>query len=314
MKKLLSIILLVIFVIALGLGINYGIQEFKKPVPASELVDYGSFTQVDGMDIHVLAKGRGVPIILIHGFTSNIYTWRFNTDELAKGFSVYALDLPGFGYSEKPDKGDFDYSIDGYADFIVSFMDAMGIRKAVLVGNSMGGGVALKTYLKHPKRVDKIVLVDSMGYPSEGGHFLVFQLMRYPVIGEVLMSLNYRPVVESSMKGGVYYDNSFVTDDVVDSFFNVYKTENAGKTPLWVMRSFSEKFPFEEGDMEKVKVPTLIIWGAEDNLISAGAADLFARDIADSKAIVLPEAGHLPHEEKADVVNDLISDFVKYGN
>lgn len=300
--------------VALGLGINYGIQEFKEPVAASELVDYGSFTQVDGMNIHVLAKGKGAPVILIHGFTSNIYTWRFNTDELAKKFSVYALDLPGFGYSEKPDEGEFDYSIDGYADFIVSFMDAMGIRKAVLVGNSMGGGVALKTYLKHPGRVDKIVLVDSMGYQSEGGHFLVFQLMRYPIIGEVLMSLNYRSVVESSMKGGVYYDNSFVTDDVVDSYFNVYSTENGTKAPLWVMRNLYEKFPFEEGEIEKVKVPTLIIWGAEDNLISAGAADLFARDIADSKAIVLPEAGHMPHEEKADVVNDLISDFVKYGN
>ena len=314
MKKVFCTILIVIFVIALGLGINYVIQEFKEPVAASELVDYGSFTKVGDLDIHVLAKGNGVPIILIHGFTSNLYTWRFNVDDLAKNFSVYALDLPGFGYSAKPDKGEFDYSIEGYADFIVSFMDAMGIRKAVLVGNSMGGGVALKTCLKYPDRVDKIVLIDSMGYPSEGGHFLVFQLMGYPVIGEVLMSLNYRPVIESSMKDGVYYDNSFVTDDVIDSYFNVYKTENARKTPLWVMRSFSEKLPFEEGEIEKVKVPTLIIWGVEDNLISAEAADLFAEDIADSKAIVLPEAGHMPHEEKADVVNDLISDFVKYGN
>ena len=314
MKKVFCTILIVIFVIALGLGINYVIQEFKEPVAASELVDYGSFTKVGDLDIHVLAKGNGVPIILIHGFTSNLYTWRFNVDDLAKNFSVYALDLPGFGYSAKPDKGEFDYSIEGYADFIVSFMDAMGIRKAVLVGNSMGGGVALKTCLKYPDRVDKIVLIDSMGYPSEGGHFLVFQLMRYPVIGEVLMSLNYRPVVESSMKGGVYYDNSFVTDDIVDSFFNVYKTENADKTPLWVMRSFSEKFPFEEGDIGKIKAPTLILWGAEDTLISSKAADLFAHDIADSKAIVFPEAGHLPHEEKANIANEIISDFVKYGN
>jgi pimeloyl-ACP methyl ester carboxylesterase len=314
MKKVLCTILLVIFIIALGLGINYGIQEFKEPVPASELVDYGSFTKVGDLDIHVLAKGSGVPIILIHGFSSNIYTWRFNIDELAKEFTVYAMDLPGFGYSEKPDRGDFDYSISGYADFIESFMDAMGIRKAVLVGNSMGGGVALRTYLRHPDRVNKIVLVDSVGYPSVGGRFLVFWLMRYPVIGEALMSLNYRPVIESSMKDGVYYDNSFVTDDVIDSYFDVYKTENAKKTPLWVMRSLSGKPPFEEGEIATVKVPTLIIWGAEDNLLSPEGADLFARDIADSKAIVLPEAGHMPHEEKADVVNDLISGFVKYGN
>jgi pimeloyl-ACP methyl ester carboxylesterase len=279
-----------------------------------ELVEYGSFTTIDGMNIHVWVKGSGTPVILVHGFTSNLFTWRFNTEELAKEFAVSALDLPGFGYSDKP--LDFDYTLDGYADFIVSFMDAMKIRKAVLVGNSMGGGISLTTTLNYPDRVDKLVLVDSMGYPRgpDEKHFLPFALMGIPTLGEILMSFNYRFVVEQSLKGGPYYDNSFVTDDVVDAYYDVYKTENAQKTPLLVIRNILSTEPLGEDVIKGVDVPTLIIWGENDNLIPARDAEYFARDIADSKAIVIPEAGHMPHEEKAELVNSLISDFVKFGN
>jgi pimeloyl-ACP methyl ester carboxylesterase len=226
---------------------------------------------------------------------------------MGKEFPVYALDLPGFGYSDKPT--DFQYDLDGYADFIVKFMDAMKIKKAILVGNSMGGGVAMKTELKYPDRVAKLVLIDSVGYAEVKRKFLVFVLMKYPVVGEVLMSLNHRSVLEQSLKNGPYYDNSFVTDDVVDSYFNVYKTEYARKVPLIVMRNLVNNYPFKEGEIKNIKAPTLVIWGAEDMLISPNVVENFTRDIKDSKAVVFPETGHMPQEEKADMVNGLIINF-----
>ncbi len=311
MKKAVLIILGIILVIVLALGVHWAVWELVPPVPGKDLVSNGTFITVDGMEVHVDHKGAaGTPVILIHGYTSNLYTWRFNMDKLAAGgLSVWSLDLPGFGYTDKPK--DFGYTLTDYADFVADFMDAAGITKATLVGNSMGGSIAMMTALAHPDRVEKLVLIDSAGYPREEGGFLVFRLMGYPVIGEALMSFNYRWVVKQSMLSGVYYDNRFVTDDVVDSYYNVYKTKNGKKAPLWVGRRFDWNDDLNEDKIKTIAVPTLIIWGSDDNLIPVAHADLFARDIAGSRVVVLPEAGHMPHEEKADIVNGLITDFVK---
>jgi pimeloyl-ACP methyl ester carboxylesterase len=310
MKRVLVVICAVIGFIVLGLGIHWAVWELVPPVAGKDLVDSGTFKEIDGMQIHLEHEGSGPPIILIHGYTSNLITWRFNTRELAaKGFSVWALDLPGFGYSDKPK--DFGYTLADYADFMAKFMDAEGIKKAVLVGNSMGGNIAIETYLKYPDRVERLVLIDSGGYPEEEGGFFLFNLMQYPVAGDILMSFNYRWVIKQSMLSGIYYDNKFVTDDVIDSYYKVYKTENGRKGPLWVGRAIDWSHDLTADMIKTIAVPTLVIWGKEDTLIPVTDADLFGRDIAGSRVIVIGEAGHMPHEEKAEIVNGLISDFVK---
>jgi pimeloyl-ACP methyl ester carboxylesterase len=309
MKKILGIVLIIIAVIILGLGVHWAVWQLVPPVAGKDLVNYGTFQEIDGMQIHLEHEGTGTPVILLHGYTSTLYTWRFNFPELAKEFSVWSVDLPGFGYSDKPK--DFDYTLSGYADFIVKFMDAQGIKKAVIVGNSMGGNIAIETYLKYPDRVEKLVLVDSGGYPEEEGGFFLFNLMQYPVAGDILMSFNYRWVVKDSLMSGIYYDNKFVTDDVVDSYYNVYKTENGRKGPLWVGRAIDWSHDLGPDTIKTIAVPTLVIWGKDDTLIPVTDADLFGRDIKGAEVAVIPDAGHLPHEEKADIVNKLITDFVK---
>jgi len=309
MKKLLNIILIVVGVIVLGLGLHWAVWQLVSPVPGKDLVDSGTFKEIDGMQIRLEHEGTGTPVILIHGYTSNLITWRFNIKELAaRGLSVWSMDLPGFGYSDKP--REFGYALTDYADFMADFMKAEGITKATLVGNAMGGSIAMMTYLKYPDLVDKLVLIDSAGYPEEESGFFIFDLMGYPVIGEILMSFNYRWVVKQSMLSGVYFDNRFVTDDVVDSYYGVYRTENGRKAPLWVGRNFDWDNDLNTDKIKTITAPTLVIWGREDTLIPVAQADNFARDIAGSRVVVIPDAGHMPHEEKADIVNGLIADFV----
>ncbi len=307
MKRLFVVLCVVIGLVVVGLGIHWAVWELVPTVPGRDLVSYGTFANVDGMQVHMEHEGTGTPVILIHGYTSTLYTWRSNMPELAKHFSVWSLDLPGFGYSDKPKE--FDYSLAGYADFMVKFMDAMGIKKAILVGNSMGGGVAMESYFKYPDRVEKLVLIDSMGYPENEG-FILFTLMKYPVIGEVLMSFNYRWVIKDSLTSGIYYNNAFVTDDVVDSYYNVYKTENGRKAPLWVGRHIDDAKDLNSDKIKTIKAPTLVIWGEEDTLIPVSHAQYFKRDIPGAEVQIIAEAGHLPHEEHPDVVNKLISDFI----
>lgn len=308
MKRAFVILFVFIALVIVGLGIHWAVWELAPTVPNRDLVSYGTFEKVDGMEIHMEHEGTGTPVILIHGYTATVYTWRLNIRELGKRSSVWSLDLPGFGYSDKP--RDFDYTLAGYADFMVKFMDAMGIKKAVLVGNSMGGGVAMETYLKYPDRVEKLVLIDSMGYPENEG-FILFTLMKYSVIGEVLMSFNYRWVIRDSLMSGIYYNNAFVTDDVVDSYYNVYRTENGRKAPLWVGRRIDDATDLNTEKIKKITVPTLVIWGKEDTLIPVSHAEYFKRDIPGAEVRIIADAGHLPHEEHADVVNKLISDFIR---
>ena len=302
---------LVILILAMVLGMSCSVREFSNPIPGRDLVDYGDFTEVNGMDIHIWTEGTDdvgkTPIILIHGFTASLYTWRFNIEELGREFPVYALDLPGFGFSDKP--LNFDYSLSGYADFIVAFMDEMGIKKAVLVGNSMGGGIAIKTFSKYPERVEGLVLIDALAYPGAGMIF-GFKLMKHPVIGKIMMSMSYRFVIKHLILPGIYYDKDFITDDVIDSYYDVYKTENARKVPRWVSREIIRSYPIIEEEIKGISVPTLIIWGEDDHLIPEKNATYFARDITDSQLEIIPKAGHMPHEEKSAEVNSLIKDFL----
>ena len=122
------------------------IQKFAK----------GKFVTVDGKKIHYLEAGNGPPIILIHGFLYHTVMWKKNIDDLAKKFKVYAIDLWGWGYSERLKEQ--EYSFERYGKQIVGFMDALNIKKATLAGQSMGGGISVYVAAHYPDRVDRLIL------------------------------------------------------------------------------------------------------------------------------------------------------------
>jgi pimeloyl-ACP methyl ester carboxylesterase len=270
-------------------------------------LECGTFTKINNLNIHVVAVGNGMPVVLIHGFMGMIYDWRFNIRELGKHFSVYALDLPGFGYSDKP--LNYDYTSNGYAEFIASFLDEYNIHRAVLAGNSMGGQIALMTCLKYPERVAGLVVIDSGGYPRSV-EFLPFKLLKVPVIGEISMALVNRTLVKIMLKRGIYFDGSFATDEVINNYYNVYGTVNARKMLPTIMRKIMKDEEYIASNFKNIKCPTLIIWGAEDKVISPSRAEMFRRDIGNASAMIIPQAGHMPQIEKSKVVNKAVIDFL----
>ena len=270
-------------------------------------IQCGTFRKIDNLNIHVLAVGSGMPVVLIHGFMSMAYDWRFNIQELGKHFSVYALDLPGFGYSDKP--LNFNYSSNGYAEFITSFLDEYGIDQAVLVGNSMGGQIALMTCLKCPERVAGLVLIDSGGYPNSV-EFLPFKLLNVPVIGEFSMALVSRTIIKIMLRRGIYFDGYFATDEVINNYHNVYGSVNARKIPPIVIRRIVKDEVTIASNLGNIKCPVLIIWGAEDKVISPSRAEMFRRDISNASVLTIPQAGHMPQIEKSKTVNNAVIDFL----
>jgi len=271
----------------------------------------GEYVPVYGMNIHTYAGGLEhddrMPVVFIHGFSATFFCWRFNAEALAAERPVYAPDLPGFGLSDKPK--DYDYSLDGYADFIAAYMDEMGVERAVLVGNSMGGGIAMKTERRHPEKVAGLVLIDSLGY-FKSEFYLYRALGTFP-LAELIMSLNNRLAMTMILKTRVYVDDSFVTDEVVDSFMVVNTTENGRAAPIWVLRAM-EPYPVVPADeIREVSSPTLVIWGEQDTILPVSHAELFSRDIEQAETIIFPDAGHVPMEEKSGEVNALIRAFIE---
>ena len=250
--------------------------------------------------------GAGTPVICIHGFMGTACDWRFNVEELGKHFAVSAFDLPGFGYTDKP--LNFDYTSKGYASFVKDFMDARKIGKAVLVGNSLGGQIAIKTCLEYADRVSALILIDSGGYPGSV-RFPLFRLLKVSLLGPAIMSL----VTRSSTRYilcQVLKNRSAVSNEVVTYYCNVYKTANARKIPALVVKNVTKDETELHAGFNQIKCPTLIIWGTLDNVIPPRYGPLFRDEIAGSKLLTVEQAGHMPQIDSPAIVNQAIINFI----
>jgi len=300
---LVALAVLVTVVIAL-------IQSVRRPVPTRQLLDYGEFITVGGHTVHLWQGGtqnrNAVPVILIHGFGASNWCWRHTIEPLSEGRWVLAPDLPGFGLSDKPEG--FDYGLAGYARFINTFMDTMGIDRAVLVGNSMGGGVAVMTAVAAPERVEGLVLIDSLGYYRRT--FRAYRFVALPVIRDLVMGAVGRHSVRLLLKTRVYHNLSPLDDETVRRFAAPYRTPNGRKAPIWVYRGLAPSPMIDRREIRAVGAPTLVIWGEKDKILPAAHAGMFGGDIAGSRTVVIPDTGHVPQEERPEVVNRLITDFI----
>jgi pimeloyl-ACP methyl ester carboxylesterase len=253
------------------------------------------FVDVDGVRTRYVAMGTGEKaIVFIHGFSSSLYTWRECLEPLSQQYKVYALDLKGFGFSEKPVS---EYTVDAYVDFLIHFMNELEIPAATLCGNSMGGNIAWRAALKYPDRVEKLILVDASGYPSNhGGMPFLLRLGRLPGMGELFGAFVSRSQVRSSLESA-YFNDSDVSDRTVDAYYYSLRTEGAMHAVLARLRRSPDETEEWHKKIPQIKTPTLIIWGKEDTWVVPQNADRFHKDIEGSKLVTIPNCGHLPQEE-----------------
>jgi len=245
-----------------------------------------------GENIRYFEAGQGPAVILLHGLGSVKEIWMANFDALAAKYHVFAIDQIGFGHSDKPL---LDYKIATFVDFLQVFMQSQNLNKATLVGNSLGGWIALDFVAQHPAMVDKLVLVDAAGLPSS--HPLTVNLNPSTVA-------EMRAVLES-----IFYNKQFVTDEFVLRAFTNHLKNNDGYTIRRVMTGFTSA-QMEDGNLKSVQAPTLIIWGREDELIPESDAEKMHDGIAGSKLVVLDQCGHVPQLEKAADFNRELLEFL----
>jgi len=311
LKRLLKILLTLVVIAAIAFTVfwfsrpaDVSFDEVRASVPNSE---YSHFADIDGVRIHYQEKGTGTPLLLIHGFTSSVFSWKDVFEPLSKNFHVIAVDLKGFGFSGKPDG---DYTRRGQANLVGHFLDHLKINKVWLCGNSMGGDVSLNLAVQNPQRVAGLILIDSGGVKVEGSGSLAPSYLLIPVVGRVLTSLALRSdkLVREGLEKS-FYDRSKITDDRVTAYYRPLQTRD-GQLAALRARTQANEFPVEP-ELGKISTPALIIWGADDALIPLAAGRKMNSLIKNSKLVVIEKCGHLPEEEMPERVVDEITKFVK---
>ena len=309
------IVLLAIVAVLLVVPLIIPIPPLRNTVPPRELADPDSrFVSLQGLDVHYKLAGEGEPaLILLHGFGASVYSWRDVLEPLGEQGLVVAFDRPAFGLTSRPLRDEWThgnpYSPDAAADLTVALMDTLGVERAVLVGHSAGGAIAVQTALRHPDRIQALVLVAPAVYQG-GAPSPIQPLLRLPQVRRLGPLLVRRLLPRLGTQGVLtaWYDPDQVTDEVLEGYERPLRAENWDRA-LWELTLASR--PVDVGRLPEITVPTLIITGDSDTIVPLDNSERLARDLPQAELVVIPQTGHLPQEERPDRFLEAVRAFLR---
>ena len=298
--------LIILLTLAIGSGIYSDIPvEDLKNEYANE---HSQFIEVDEMNVHYRDEGEGFPIVLIHGTAASLHTWDAWTDELKKTNRVIRMDLPAFGITG-PNKN-ADYSLQAYTNFIHTFLFKLGLERFHIVGNSLGGNIAWNYAADHPDMVEKLILVDASGLPTNKQPPAIFKMAKTPVLSSLFLYVTPKFLIKKNIEE-VYEDDSKITEDLITRYHKM--ALRAGNRKAFIDRA---KIDFGLDSMVNIKklksilAPTLLIWGAQDLWIPLDNGVRMNRLLPNSSLKILEYSGHVPMEENPEESLKLMRDFL----
>lgn len=252
----------------------------------------GDMMDVAGTRLHVRDSGpKDAPVlVMLHGFGASLHTWEPWAQALADEYRVIRFDLPGSGLSVPDPTG--DYSDARSMQLLIALMDRLGVARATLIGNSMGGRIAWTFAAHHPERVDKLVLLSPDGFASPG-----FEYDKAPEVPAMMSLMRYsmpRFLLKMSLEPA-YADKHALTEELTKRYHDLMIAPGARDAMLQRMAQVRLVDPVPW--LQRIKAPTLLIWGEQDAMIPfANAAD-YLKALPGASLVPLPGIGHLPHEE-----------------
>lgn len=261
--------------------------------------------------MNVVEIGSGDPIVFVHGLSGSWQNWLENLPAMARTHRVITFDLPGFGASELPAEG---ISISGYARCVAELLARLGVERATVVGNSMGGFIGAELAIEHPEIVERLVLVSSAGLATEKAvHTSVLGALR--AVDNVAQAyfgwmvsrshaLTSRPRSRRFMLG-------IVTPhaDRLSPALAAEQVRGSGKPGFVAALDALNHYPIRDR-LPRIACPTLIVWGEKDRLITVRDADRFQKLIPNARKVVWPDTGHMAMMERPRSFNRLLSAFV----
>ena len=277
---------------------------------------------VDGMSIHYFCGGSGSPLVLVHGLGSSAgVEFFFNLEPLAANHRVLAIDLPGFGKSDKPI---LDYTIDLFVRAVRDLMAAEQIDRAAVMGVSMGGRVALGLALESPESVERLILVDALGVGAPR-RVLAYRVLLTRGLGELTLSGTARAL--RRMKPATIRRfwswylrrpqsmDSLLTDQRIADHGVLLSSPEYRAAYLSALRSIAGMRDLRDGvsvkdRLKELRMPTLLVWGRHDHIFPAAHAEAALEQLPDGRVEIFEASGHTPQMEEPERFNRLILDFL----
>jgi pimeloyl-ACP methyl ester carboxylesterase len=282
---------------------RYATARFEDLEPESAGAP-GTFATVRGVRLHYIEAGRGPAIVLIHGWNGSTFAYRHVIPDLARQHRVIAIDLQGFGYSQRPANG--DYSVTAQVELIAGLMDHLAIERADVAGHSMGGAISMSFALRYPERVSRLVLIDSASIAEmQRGKRLGRLLARvFPILALVFL---HPPRMRLRALRIAVHDPAVLTPDMIEGHFRPMRMKGhlRGLAQQTAQRGLEAPI-----DPSHITHPTLILWGEHDRVIPSAQGTLLASRIPQSNLQLVRSAAHLPLEEQPGVCARLLVSFL----
>jgi pimeloyl-ACP methyl ester carboxylesterase len=263
------------------------------------------------VNLYYQEQGKGPPVLLLHGFGASTFTWRHVIPALAQTHRVIAVDLKGFGRSDKP----FDerYSVLDQAELLAQLIEDKDLRDLTIVGHSFGGGVALRLALdandRLGGRIVRLVLLDSIAYPQQIPVF--FRLLDMPLVSQVGVRM-VPPSVQTRVALQIaYHDDSKIDPEQVEIYAAPLKTA-AGKHAI--VQSARQIVPEDIDTLPEryktITLPTLILWCDHDRIVPLDVGLKLRRTLPNSTLRLVEGCGHMPQEEQPETTLTLLKGFI----
>ncbi len=262
-----------------------------------------TFANVSGVRVRYVDRGqRSAPVVvLLHGFASSLDTWDTVMPALEKkGFRVVALDLKGFGWSDRPEG---DYSPQAQAKLVYGLLDQRGVTSASFVAHSWGSSVALAAALEQPDRVSRLALYDAWVYEEQLPTF--FHWARQGGVGETMFALWYKERPDDKM-AQAFYDPKLVTEKLVEEVEAALDRPGTVAAALAAVRG--QRYVELQRKYRTIKKPTILLWGREDQVTTLRFGERLSKEMPDAKLVVYPQCGHFPMiEASSSSTADLVT-------
>ncbi len=275
--------------------IPHDILAKKYAGGASDFIDLPSGTRA-----HYRMEGNdaGRTLVLLHGSNASLHTWGPWVEALEEDYLVITVDLPGHGLTGTTAADDYTYP--GMADFVHEFTNTLGIKRFILGGNSMGGGISLLYALDHPQKLDGLILLDSAGIkvPAHAAKKsdppIAFRLAGHWYSDWILTGITPRSLVIDGLQKG-FTNKSLITDEMIDRYWELVR--HPGNRRATTMRFAYYRQDNGELPVADIKIPTIILWGSDDKIIPLAVGKALEKRIKGSKLVIFSDVGHAPMEE-----------------
>ena len=269
---------------------------------------------LDGVTWRYWHAGSGPPLLLVHGFMGYSFSWRFNVEPLSREFSVYAMDLPGCGFSQRTQ--DSKCTLAGDAEQFLRFMDHFGIEQADIVGSSRGGGLAIvlgamlaKQNMLH--RIRRLILVSPINPWSSNGRLLT-RALATPAGGAVVLHFIPRThFVLTHYFHRLYGDTKRIAPGSLEGYEAGLQVPGSFEHLLCIVRSWHQDLALIEQSLPAVsEVPTLLLWGTLDRAVLPASIHPLQSRLKNSALALMLGVGHLPYEELPTEFDRIVRDFL----